>query len=87
MKNAKIIFSLSIVAISSLLLSACGKQTGNAGKNVSFSNDDEIVEEVETYTDKFATAKVEFRQSYDLKQNLSKKLLLLVKKLPMKVKN
>ncbi len=73
MKNIKIVSSLAIIIASSLMLSACGKQVGNAGKDISFSNDDEVAEEVSLYTDKFANSKVEFSQSYDLNKEFKVK--------------
>lgn len=74
MKNKKIILSLGIIFVSTFLLSGCGKTslTGSS-KNVSFSNDDQTVDEVTPYVDKFANEKVDFKQTYTLTQEFTAK--------------
>lgn len=74
MKNHKIILSLGIIFVSTFLLSGCGKTTLTGGsKNVSFSNDDQTVDEVTAYVDKFANEKVDFKQTYNLNQEFTAK--------------
>lgn len=74
MKNQKIILSLGIIFASTFLLSGCGKTTlGGGSKNVSFSNDDQTVDQVTAYIDKFANEKVEFKQTYNLNQEFTAK--------------
>ena len=74
MKNQKILISLGIVFVSAFFLSGCGKTSLNGGsKNVTFSNDDQTVDEVTLYVDKFANEKVEFKQSYNLNQEFTVK--------------
>ena len=67
MKNHKIILSLGIILVSTFLLSGCGKTSIIGGsKNVSFSNDDQTVEQVTPYVDKYANEKINFTQTYNL---------------------
>lgn len=74
MKTNKIFLSIGLVFASAVLLSGCGKTTLTGGsKNVSFSNDDQTVDEVVAYVDKFANEKVEFKQSYNLNQEFTAK--------------
>lgn len=66
MKNHKIILSLGIIFVSTLLLSGCGKTSIGGSKNVSFSNDDQTVDQVTPYVDKYANEKVNFTKNYNL---------------------
>lgn len=59
--------TLSIISLlfCLFLLSACGKKNN---QDVSFSNDEEFIEEISPYTDELANSKIKISQSLDLNQ-------------------
>jgi len=67
MKTIKI-FSIISLLFCSLVLSACGK---NDTGDVSFTNDEEMVEEFAPYTDQLADAKIEISQTLTFNQEFT----------------
>lgn len=65
----KLLSYLSLILISSFVLSACNKSTDfSDDTEVGFSNEEEILEEVNVYSDSLANAKIDITQNYKLNQ-------------------
>ncbi len=67
MTKIKTVTIISLL-FSSILLGACGKKDSN---NVSFTNDEEIVEDISAYTDQLADTKIKIDQNFSLNQEFT----------------
>ena len=69
MKIPSKLFSLTVLAVCVIILSACGSST--TSKNVGFSNDDQTTDQVSPYVDTFANKPVKITQTKKLNQEFS----------------
>ncbi len=75
--KTKWLFLIPIITLSSFIFSACTKSadTGKSEDELGFSNEEEITEDVFTYNDSLANAKINVTQTYNLNQEFKVKFL------------